>query len=233
MFWKLCAFGFAGILDLAVGFFVTHFLAQWFGYELAWWHYAIGAFLGASPDIDLVAAFIKKNPTSHHEYLTHRPIFGISFAAFLGWIVGGEFWAWCAGLCVFWHYLHDTEGFLSLTDNGIAWLWPVSKKYWGMRGGRIVGKSFEEFEAEEDKKFEIYDKFLMPTRRALTEFIVFSILLVAILGDLFGWAMGVVVAFVFWAAIVEIWDAYEYSSFRLMRKSLMRKSLEEIKNRSA
>jgi hypothetical protein len=86
-FWKLAALGFAGILDLAAGTLFIHLLSQYFAYPLSWWQYVIGAFLGASPDIDLLHAFFRKNASGHHEYLTHRPIMGISFAVTLAWLL--------------------------------------------------------------------------------------------------------------------------------------------------
>ncbi len=208
-FWLVVSSGLAGILDLAVGLALVHALGGIFSYPLEWWQYAIGAFLGASPDIDLILAVVRKRETEHHEYLTHRPIVGIPAAAALGWLAGGEFWAWCAGLGVFWHYCHDTEGFLGLADNGIAWLWPFSRRYWGIRNFRVVSKTLGEHVAAEDNSFDsIYDKYLTPTRRSVTEFVCTSACVGWVAADLLGLGGAIAAVAAFWLAVAELWIVY-------------------------
>ncbi len=41
-------------------------------------------------------------------------------------------WALITGLCVFGHYIHDTN-FVG-TNYGIAWFWPFSHQYWSVSG---------------------------------------------------------------------------------------------------
>ncbi len=194
---------------MAAGTFFVHILSGYFTHPLVWWQYGIGAFLGASPDIDLCYAFFKKNANGHHEYLTHRPIVGIPFAVALGFLLGGTFWGTAAGVGVCWHYLHDTKGFLCLYDNGLGWFWPFSKKYWGVCNGRIVSETLKELLGKEESNFDsIYGKYLAPNRQSLTEFILTSIFLGYVLGDMFGFGFGVAAVFLFWFTITELWIAY-------------------------
>ena len=169
-FWTFASLGLAGVLDLAAGALLVRLLSQYFVHPLAWWHYVIGAFLGASPDIDLFLGFFEKNPNGHHEYLTHRPSVGIPLAIVLGWFFGGEFWAVAAGIGVFWHYLRDTKGFLGLYDNRLAWFWPFSRRYWGVQNLRVVSETLEELLSKEKGYESLHAAFLTPTRRSITEF---------------------------------------------------------------
>lgn len=210
-FWKIVALFFAGILDLATGLLIMHTLSVSFAHPLLWWQYAIGACLGASPDIDLFYAFWKKNATGHHEYLTHRPIIGIMLATVLGFLLGGAFWAWCTGIAVSWHYLHDTDGFLGLSGGGIAWFWPISKKYVGMRGFRtqLVSWASKEYRGDEGNDCDdIYQTYLTATRRSLTEFFLTGIFTGYVVGDLFGFGFGCAVAALFWMTVQGLWIAY-------------------------
>ncbi|MDP2630948.1 MAG: metal-dependent hydrolase [Candidatus Uhrbacteria bacterium] len=212
-FWTLASLGLAGALDLAIGVLLVHLLSEYFAYPLVWWQYAIGALLGASPDVDLFYAFFRKNASGHHEYLTHRPILGVPFAIFLGWMIGGEFWAIAAGLGAFWHYLHDTEGFLGLSGGGIAWFWPFSKKYWGMGGAKaqVVFWVPEVHQAQAENRNtcdEFRKTYLLPTRRSVTEFMLTSIALGYVIADLFDSHIFFPVVILFWAGILGLWISY-------------------------
>lgn len=188
LIWKLVAMGLAGIYDLVFGVFVTVLFGAIFNVSLQLEHYFLGALLGASPDIDLLIPLLtgtkEKGANKHHEYWTHRPIVGIPSGIFLGWFLGGEFWAWVAGTAIFFHYLHDTDGWLGLNDNGIAWFWPLSKKYWGFSAWRIRGRTLAQLEAESGGFESIYIKYLKPTKRSIVELaaVVVFILLIAYLG---------------------------------------------------
>ena len=207
-FWTLASLGLAGILDLAVGALIVHLLSEYFVYPLVWWQYAIGALLGASPDLDLFYAFWSKTPNGHHEFLTHRPIVGIPLAATIGWLLGGEFWAWCAGGGVFWHYLHDTKGFLCLYDSGLAWLWPFSRKYWGVKNLRVVSETLGELFSKEKGFESIHATYLTPTRRSITEFLLMSIAMGYVVADVFGTQFGVAIVLLFWSGILGLWMMY-------------------------
>ena len=106
MVWTLWAMFLATVLDLSAGIFIVYLMQDWFAQTISWRSYALGAFLGIAPDLDLIAAFFQKKCTGHHEYLTHRPIIGIPLAICLGWLFGGSFWAWTAGMIIVFHYLH-------------------------------------------------------------------------------------------------------------------------------
>lgn len=200
--------GLAGILDLAAGLFFVYMLGEYLSYPLAWWQYAIGAFLGASPDIDLLLGFFGKDPDYHHENLTHRPILGIPFAILLGWLMGGPFWACAAGVGVFWHYLHDTKGFLLLYDNGLGWFWPFSHKYWGVKNLRPVGEDPKMFIQKEGSGFgTVYESYLGPTRKALTELVPTGLLLGYVVGHVFNSSLGALVAALFYMSIMALWDS--------------------------
>lgn len=210
-FWKIVALGFAGILDLAAGLLIVHVLSVYFAHPLVWWQYAIGAFLGASPDIDLFYAFWKNNATGHHDYLTHRPIIGIPLATTIGWILGGEFWAIAAGIGVLWHYLHDTDGFLGLDGGGIAWCWPLSKKYVGMKGltAQVVSWTSKEYQGDEGNDCgDIYETYLTATWRSVIEFLLTGAFTGYVVGALFGFGFGAALAGVFWMTVPALWIAY-------------------------
>ncbi|OGZ07121.1 MAG: hypothetical protein A2942_01445 [Candidatus Lloydbacteria bacterium RIFCSPLOWO2_01_FULL_50_20] len=213
-FWTLASLGLAGFLDLVAGVFFVHLLSLYFGHPLLWWQYAIGAALGASPDIDLLYAFFKKNLGGHHEYLTHRPIIGIPLAIIIGWFLGGAFWATAALIGVFWHYLHDTEGFLCLYDNGgLAWFWPFSKEYWGVRDFRVVSRMPEVHTRKEEDVFDnVYKVYLIPTRQAITEFLLTGIFFGYVIGDTLGVHISVAATYVFWVGVAALWIVYHCRS---------------------
>jgi hypothetical protein len=221
-FWKFVALGCAGVLDLAAGALFVHLLGAYFAQPLLWWQYAIGAALGAAPDIDLFYAWYKNNMTGHHEYLTHRPIVGISLAIALGFICGGAFWATAAGVGVCWHYLHDTEGFLGLPGGGIAWCWPVSKKYLGMHGFATTEISWTNkvYTGDEGNDVdEICEIYLTPTRRSIVEFALTGIFLGYIVGDLFGVFWGAITWLLVWSLVFAFWGEWLWCKIALRSAS--------------
>ena len=210
-FWRITSLGLAGVLDLAAGMVIVTLLGEYFSYPLLWWQYLIGALLAASPDIDLLLGFFGKRVDEHHEYLTHRPIFGLPFAIVGGWIIGGEFWAYASGFGVLWHYLHDTQGFLFLYDNGLAWFWPYSKKYWGIRNFRVVYRIPNELPQSEGGAFDsLYECYLTPTRRSVTEFVLTSGCIGYVASSVFGDFIGMAATLSFWVSIIYLWSMYRY-----------------------
>lgn len=206
---KVIALGLAGILDLAAGTLFVFLLSKYFSHPLLSWQYILGAFLAAAPDIDLLLCLFGREPNEHHENLTHRPIVGILLAALLGGFFGGTFWALTAVIGVCWHYLHDTEGFLFLYDNGIGWLWPFSKKYWGVRNFQIVSQTLPEFLAGKKTGFgATYEDYLNPTPKSLREFTLAGIFFGYVAGGLFGPLFGVIVAGLFLLSIMLIWKLH-------------------------
>ena len=209
-FWTFLSLGLAGILDLAVGTLVIHLLSTVHGYPLAWWQYVIGACLGASPDIDLFLAFFRKNASAHHEYLTHRPVVGIPFAVAIGWVLGGDFWAIAAGIGVCWHYLHDTDGFLGLNGGGIAWCWPFSQKYWGVRNYRIVSQTPRADDGGGNNYEWFHKTYLSPTRRSIVEFMLTSMCAGYVAADLVSIIFGIALVGTFWCQLFFLWASYRF-----------------------
>jgi LexA-binding, inner membrane-associated putative hydrolase len=86
-------------------------------------------FLSILPDLDSIPAFLfrKWRPGSkkldHHDYVTHTPIFYILLSIII-WIGIGEELGILFLLLTLAHLLLDSYG----TDDGIMWLWPMSKR---------------------------------------------------------------------------------------------------------
>lgn len=120
----------AGFLDISAGILIVHILGIFFNkISIGAADYFLGAILAVLPDIDLVYLFLKKGKVegNHHEIIAHRPLIMIPLMAGAEALLGSAFWSVAAALCLLWHYLHDTEGF---GGGGVAWLWPLSKKYY-------------------------------------------------------------------------------------------------------
>jgi hypothetical protein len=84
------------------------------------------------PDFDQILPILLNTfSKNHHQTLFHRPIIVVPTAIAIGWVIGGTMWAVIASICILMHFVHDTHGF---SDDGIAWLWPFSEKYWSLQG---------------------------------------------------------------------------------------------------
>lgn len=131
-FFLLGATALAALMDFAVGALIAFTIERATGMPGGLLDYFVGGVLGLLPDIDIFYLYavwwFKKSIRSfnHHQFITHRPIVMIPTATIIGFLVGGFPWAQIAGLCVFWHLLHDSKGFLG---GGIAWFWPFSHDY--------------------------------------------------------------------------------------------------------
>jgi hypothetical protein len=197
----LMANGFAATLDWVMGVFLVWTLGQMWPYELAWHHYALGAFLGILPDLDFIhrALFAKKGEglTDHHDSLMHRPAFMLTLAAMLGYVFGGEFWAVAAPTPIFVHYLHDTRG---LGGGGIGWLWPFSRKHYGISArGILVTKPREASMLWPDHNQWLEQEYLRPSNRAVTELYLASVMLAMVVARTVADWVGHVVL---WAAVL-------------------------------
>ncbi len=111
-------------------------------------------FMGASPDLDLVPAFIAKLPYNLvpgeilfdskwmylHRGLTHSLVFAVVFGLVAGWLfwrVGareGSFWKW-SGFAVLVLLSHD---FLDLLNGGVRLCWPFSGGWVVLANWQIV-----------------------------------------------------------------------------------------------
>jgi hypothetical protein len=97
------------------------------------WLLPIGSFFALFPDLDIVSNIWRRTEVNfnHHETLWHRPVWVLSLAFLIGYMLLGTFFATVAVSGIFWHYLHDTKGFGGC---GITWFWPISRLYWGPTG---------------------------------------------------------------------------------------------------
>jgi hypothetical protein len=86
-------------------------------------------FLSILPDLDVIIAFLFRSwkpgvkKLDHHDYLTHTPMFYICISIAV-WLAIGKQQAVLFLLVTLTHLLIDSWR----TDDGIMWLWPVSKR---------------------------------------------------------------------------------------------------------
>ncbi len=86
-------------------------------------------FLSILPDLDVILAFLFRGwkpgakKLDHHDYFTHTPIFYVCLSIVI-WLGIGIQQAILFLLVTLTHLLLDTWR----TDDGIMWLWPVSKR---------------------------------------------------------------------------------------------------------
>lgn len=157
----------AACMDFAMGILIVSILGSIFSVEIPLWVYVLGAFLAVLPDMDIILDVLKGSDLQgwdHHLTIMHRPTVILPtvavIGAFLGFFLGSPlFYSLVFILCVFWHYLHDTKGF---GGGGIAWLWPVSRMYWGFSGGEIP----EEVRTREEP---FYLEWIKPTALSVRE----------------------------------------------------------------
>jgi len=175
---------FLSLLDLAMGAFIVFVGSKVSEHDVSVYHYGIGALLAALPDLDVLYMFLRWGRVygDHHQYLTHRPIIGISAALLIGMVLGGAFWAVTACACMLWHYIHDTKG---LGGGGIAWLWPFSRLYYSLHGAENPEESIMLRDHHQGLDSEI----LSPSPKSVIESLMTSILLGIVGGSIWGiWA---------------------------------------------
>lgn len=165
-------------VDLAAGMLIVSVVGFYSGIEIPLFMYAAGALLAVVPDADLLGEIFKAKDLKgwdHHQTLTHKPIIMLPvftvLGALVGFLLGNIFlYAGIFFLCVFWHYLHDTK---ELGGGGVAWFWPVSRKYW----------SFTSVELPEDSvmgKHSSYPMWIHPSAFSVREFCITVIVLVLV-----------------------------------------------------
>jgi hypothetical protein len=150
----------AGFLDFSVGVLIATLTAHFFGVELAWWQLWVGGVLALLPDFDIAFLILaeKRVNSDHHKSPLHKPLLMLPLVGLIGYAIGGDYWELTALLCVLWHFIHDTPGF---GGGGIAWAWPISKKYWSLTGAHpLIHASHEEW---------IRDNWLRPSRMSVRE----------------------------------------------------------------
>lgn len=137
----------AAFMDFGIGTAIATGVTTWCGIHLPWYLVFIGGVLALVPDFDLVPSVIHGVSPSfdHRQTCFHRPLLILPLIITTAYLFGGSMWALIAGLCVFTHYVHDTN-FVG-TNYGIAWLWPFSHRYWSIFGSftpkRTVGSHHE------------------------------------------------------------------------------------------
>ena len=142
----------------------------------------------------------------HHQFITHRPLFGIALSSMLGFFLGGLFWAIVATLCIAWHYLHDTEGF---GGGGIAWFWPFSQLYYSPF--RIVSQK-ESLMAQHEEWLET--TWLVPSKTSVVEIAIGSVFLGIVSTNIFDWKVGLFMLVIIWLCTVLLWLAFPYLKSR-------------------
>lgn len=124
----------AAVMDFGIGTALAAGIATWYGVNLPWYLVFMGGVLSLLPDFDLVPSVIRgvSAPFDHRQTPSHRPLLVLPLAIVVAYLLGGQMWAVIAGVCVFGHYVHDTN-FVG-TSYGIAWFWPFSPQYWSIFG---------------------------------------------------------------------------------------------------
>ncbi|TSC89816.1 MAG: hypothetical protein G01um10143_306 [Parcubacteria group bacterium Gr01-1014_3] len=188
---KVVGNGMAAALDLSMGIFIVFLASKVAGREIAVSALVIGAILAVLPDFDVIFMFLGRGKVygDHHQMWPHRPAIVIPVVVLLGWFLGGVFWGIVGGACVFWHYIHDTRGF---GGGGIAWFWPLSKKYYSLKGAEDPKDSLMA-QSEGNHESYIEKEVLGPSTRFLIEYALSAVIIGAVAVGLFGLLIGSVV----------------------------------------
>ncbi len=130
---------------VAVAAAVQHFV---FKEEIAPSTILVGALLGLLPDLDSLFALLVERWTpggqmlSHHRYFSHTPLFYLLLAGVI-WLAVDWKWALLFLAVTLTHLLMDSWS----TDDGIMWLWPLSKEQYSLfpmdiHAGGVYGVQF-------------------------------------------------------------------------------------------
>jgi hypothetical protein len=93
----------------------------------------LSALVGLLPDFDSLAALAlnryrpSRNKLEHHAFLSHTPLFYLVLTVTL-WLAGLSREAVFLGVLSLGHLILDSWG----TDDGIMWLWPLSRRQFSM-----------------------------------------------------------------------------------------------------
>jgi len=177
----LAADGMAGFLDLTMGAFIVFVVGQVSGQTAPWWHLLVGAILGFLPDIDAFTVMFTEVKGDHRLTILHRPLVVLPIAALAAYIAGGADWAVIAGLCLTWHYAHDSAWLGSVSD--IDWTWPLTNRDLPYMDHHVWRETY----------------WLVPSRLSVTEIALGT----AMLGFLVAFYTGAALAGI--AAVVVLW----------------------------
>ncbi len=116
------------LADIGIGMLLSVFVSRFFHIELSFQLAALGIFFSLLPDFDVLIALFtqrkeKKNKIGNHREIAHFPFVYI-FLTILVFIFTGKIWGTLFGLCVLFHFFHDSIGI----GWGVKWLWPFSDK---------------------------------------------------------------------------------------------------------
>lgn len=195
------AMAMAAFPDFAVGCFIATVIALTMDVPIQWWYLPLGGILALLPDFDILEPVVQrlitgKQITGNHREATvlHRPLVILPTVTLAAWAFGGEYWAVTAFLCVLAHYVHDAR---ETGSDGLAWFWPISKKYWW------IGGSFEPRYNEIEDWLE--RTWLKPSERSITEMIIGTSALILALNATVGLSWTVGITGVVCLGAVSIW----------------------------
>jgi hypothetical protein len=202
-YWLICN-ALIAFLDFSAGVFIVYCIGYWFNLNPTGLSFMIGGILAISPDFDVLYMYMKKGGVygDHHQFLTHRPIIGLAIADGLGWLFGGFFWAVISRACLLFHYLHDTEGFG--TGGGIAWFWPLSKKYWSPWRAVTPEKSLMAQNQNHQEWLE--NNWLAPNPLAIAEILTGCIFLMITAAGIGNWRAGMFFVIIVWLGAFLLWS---------------------------
>jgi len=137
----------AAFIDIAMGIAIVAVVTHYTDTDVTILSFLLGAWLAILPDHDIVPTILRQKYVTfdHRQTLLHRPFLVLPVVTWVFLVVMGETWALVAFLCVFWHFLHDTNW--TGTNYGVAWFWPFSNAYWSWWGSYFPTNllSHEEF----------------------------------------------------------------------------------------
>jgi len=182
----------AGFFDVSVGMLIAAVIETKFGISIAWRHLLIGGILAVLPDFDIVLPILFHTVQGdHHQTIFHRPIVLLPVSILIGYAFGGFLWALITGVCVLFHYIHDTVG-------GIAWLWPFSGKYVTFRG-------LENPSPEINHDTWIWENWLQPSLLSISEIALGSVALLFSFLIINQYLLGVMLFILLWLSVSIVW----------------------------
>lgn len=205
-FYKFIANGFAAFLDFGIGTLIVSLISVLLNHEIQWWQCFVGGIFALVPDFDVIWMFLARGRVygDHHQFITHRPIFGIGIATLAGYFIGGSFWMLTALICVVWHYIHDTEEF---ANGGIAWLWPISSQYVYFSGFKHPSESMRaKFIGKHDEWLNLV--WLQPSRTSVIETSIGSLALGSAMTIVAMSWLGLILALFPMIVLTTIWVIY-------------------------
>lgn len=190
--------GMAAYADYGSAIFVVGVMAALAAKYLVWWEVFLSGFLQLIPDSDMVLPLLRddyKEMTQHHSTLMHRPLLILPLSGIVAYMIGGAFWAVATLICVSLHYFHDKS---PIGDSDLYLLWPLPRRWTG----------YEDSPQYEGHQW-LKDRWIRPSRFALTELTVGSIGLLIGLSVTLGWEVAVGFVMLCWVGFILVWNTPE------------------------